>query len=100
MESVPHTSDGSIPRRNTVAGENVFLFIPNLIGYARIVLSLLSFIFMPFQPAVAATSYLLSVVLDEFDGKAARMFDQATVFGSMLDMITDRYESSHFVPRH
>ena len=45
-------------------------------GYTRIILSLLSFTFMPFQPAVAATCYLLSVVLDEFDGRAARKFNQ------------------------
>ncbi|KAM7427250.1 hypothetical protein ABFA07_021576 [Porites harrisoni] len=34
--------------------------------------------------------YLLSLLLDEFDGNAARYFNQCTRFGSMLDMLTDR----------
>ena len=35
------------------AEENIFMFVPNLIGYARIVLAILSFWFMP-------TNYVLS----------------------------------------
>ncbi|KAJ3385634.1 CDP-diacylglycerol-inositol 3-phosphatidyltransferase [Lobulomyces angularis] len=34
--------------------------------------------------------YLLSAVLDAFDGQAARYFNQSTKFGSVLDMVTDR----------
>ncbi|XP_058955249.2 CDP-diacylglycerol--inositol 3-phosphatidyltransferase-like [Pocillopora verrucosa] len=74
--------------------ENVFLFIPNIIGYARIVLAILSFYFMPTNCVVAASSYLLSVLLDEFDGYAARYFNQSTMFGAMLDMLTDRCVTS------
>lgn len=70
--------------------ENVFLFIPNLIGYARIVLAILSFYFMPTDYIVAANMYLLSGLLDAFDGHAARYFNQSTKFGAMLDMLTDR----------
>ncbi|XP_020607792.1 CDP-diacylglycerol--inositol 3-phosphatidyltransferase-like [Orbicella faveolata] len=70
--------------------ENVFLFIPNLIGYARIVLAVLSFYFMPTDYIMAAIMYLLSGLLDAFDGHAARYFGQSTMFGAMLDMLTDR----------
>lgn len=68
----------------------MFLFIPNLIGYARIVLAILSFYFMPTDYIVAANMYLLSGLLDAFDGHAARYFNQSTKFGAMLDMLTDR----------
>ena len=50
--------------------ENLF------IGYSRIVLGLISFYFMPFNPTIAATCYLLSGFLDAFDGHAARMLNQ------------------------
>ncbi|XP_035259970.1 CDP-diacylglycerol--inositol 3-phosphatidyltransferase [Anguilla anguilla] len=73
-----------------MAEENIFLFIPNLIGYARIVLALLAFYFMPCCPVPAVFCYLLSALLDAFDGYAARALNQGTKFGAMLDMLTDR----------
>ncbi|XP_053326571.1 CDP-diacylglycerol--inositol 3-phosphatidyltransferase [Spea bombifrons] len=70
--------------------ENIFLFVPNLIGYARILFAFIAFYFMPSSPLVAATFYLLSGLLDAFDGHAARLLNQGTKFGAMLDMLTDR----------
>jgi len=70
--------------------ENIFLFVPNLIGYARIVLSIVSFYYMPFDHGKACFCYLLSGFLDAFDGHAARMLNQGTKFGAMLDQLTDR----------
>ena len=52
-------------------------YFTDLTGYARIVLAILSFYFMPTNCVVAASSYLLSVLLDEFDGYAARYFNQS-----------------------
>lgn len=70
--------------------ENIFLFVPNLIGYGRVVLALLSFYLMPCCPWPAVFFYLLSSLLDSFDGYAARALNQSTKFGAMLDMLTDR----------
>lgn len=70
--------------------ENIFLFVPNIIGYARVLLALLSFYLMPCCPWPAVFCYLLSALLDAFDGHAARAFNQSTKFGAMLDMLTDR----------
>ncbi|XP_061906399.1 CDP-diacylglycerol--inositol 3-phosphatidyltransferase [Entelurus aequoreus] len=70
--------------------ENIFLFVPNLIGYARIILALLSFLLMPCCPWSACFCYMLSALLDAFDGHAARALNQCTRFGAMLDMLTDR----------
>uniref|UniRef100_A0A8D0L780 CDP-diacylglycerol--inositol 3-phosphatidyltransferase n=1 Tax=Sphenodon punctatus TaxID=8508 RepID=A0A8D0L780_SPHPU len=70
--------------------ENIFLFVPNLIGYARILFAFIAFYFMPTAPFTASSFYLLSGLLDAFDGYAARILDQGTRFGAMLDMLTDR----------
>ncbi|XP_077412491.1 CDP-diacylglycerol--inositol 3-phosphatidyltransferase [Vanacampus margaritifer] len=73
-----------------MAEENIFLFVPNLIGYTRIVLALVSFFLMPCCPFPACFCYMLSSLLDAFDGHAARALNQLTQFGAMLDMLTDR----------
>lgn len=70
--------------------ENIFLFVPNLIGYARIILACASFYTMPDDPIATTIAYSLSAFLDAFDGMAARSFNQSTRFGSMLDQLTDR----------
>ena len=76
--------------KKTEDTENIFLFVPNLIGYGRIFLALLSFWFMPTNYVAASWCYLLSGFLDAFDGHAARALNQSTKFGAMLDMLTDR----------
>lgn len=45
-------------------------------GYARIVLALLSFYLMPCCPWPSVFCYLLSSLLDSFDGHAARALNQ------------------------
>ncbi|KZO95692.1 hypothetical protein CALVIDRAFT_549862 [Calocera viscosa TUFC12733] len=70
--------------------ENVYLFVPNLIGYTRILLAALSLHFMPYHPRYCTVLYCLSCLLDAFDGMAARALNQSTKFGAVLDMVTDR----------
>ncbi|XP_017786390.1 PREDICTED: CDP-diacylglycerol--inositol 3-phosphatidyltransferase [Nicrophorus vespilloides] len=70
--------------------ENIFLFVPNIIGYGRIILALISFYYMPTNCAVAIFCYITSALLDAFDGHAARYFNQSTKFGAILDQLTDR----------
>ncbi|XP_072044647.1 CDP-diacylglycerol--inositol 3-phosphatidyltransferase-like isoform X2 [Amphiura filiformis] len=70
--------------------ENIFLFVPNLIGYGRIILMIMAFWCMQTDYIQATFYYLLSGLLDAFDGHAARMLNQGTKFGAMLDQLTDR----------
>ena len=70
--------------------ENIFLFVPNLIGYGRVILAIMSFWFMPTNYVAAGWCYIISGLLDAFDGHAARTFNQSTKFGAMLDQLTDR----------
>ncbi|CAF0907356.1 unnamed protein product [Didymodactylos carnosus] len=79
---------------NSISGflktENIFLFVPNIIGYVRVFLSIASFYFMPTHPKVTLVCYLTSQFLDALDGHAARALGQSTQFGAMFDMLTDR----------
>lgn len=68
----------------------VALFVPNLIGYARIAFSLISYLIAPYYPMVFLVLYTASFVLDAADGMAARALGQCSHFGSILDMLTDR----------
>ncbi|KAL5274921.1 CDIPT family protein [Megaselia abdita] len=70
--------------------ENIFLFIPNLIGYGRIALAIISFWFMSTNYIISGWCYAISALLDAIDGHAARHFNQSTRFGAMLDQLTDR----------
>ena len=76
----------------TTAG-NVLLYIPNVIGYARVLCTVASFVLMIFIPErwfLAILLYVASFVGDLFDGLAARKFNQCSTFGGLLDMVTDR----------
>lgn len=76
--------------KSAIEGDNIFLFVPNLIGYARIILALLSFYTMPYYPIPTLIFYFVSAFLDVFDGYAARYLNQSTKFGALLDQLTDR----------
>lgn len=96
--------------RPATASENIFLFIPNLVGefaslqwsnydakvlgYARIALAVISLYFMPIHPRVCSFLYSVSCLLDAIDGMLARKFNQSTQFGAMLDMTIDRCTTS------
>ncbi|RZC32138.1 CDP-diacylglycerol--inositol 3-phosphatidyltransferase, partial [Asbolus verrucosus] len=87
--------------------ENIFLFVPNIIGYARVLLAMISFYYMPTNYMVASICYVTSALLDAFDGHAARYFNQSTKFGAMLDQLTDRCGTmglcavlAHLYPQH
>nr|NP_001187611.1 CDP-diacylglycerol--inositol 3-phosphatidyltransferase [Ictalurus punctatus]ADO28883.1 cdp-diacylglycerol--inositol 3-phosphatidyltransferase [Ictalurus punctatus] len=71
-------------------GENIFIFVPNIIGYVRIILLFYACWYMTTDLARTMAAYLLSALLDAFDGHAARLLDQSTRFGAMLDMLSDR----------
>jgi len=71
---------------------NVYIYVPNLIGYARLLLMFLSFYCSSLEGGVKLSvfTYFLSFVCDELDGRFARKCNQCTEFGAVLDMVTDR----------
>ncbi|CAG0883544.1 unnamed protein product [Cyprideis torosa] len=69
---------------------NIFLFIPNLIGYMRIILAVFAILVMQLSHQLTFWAYFISALLDAVDGHAARTYNQSTKFGAMLDQLTDR----------
>ena len=69
-------------------GPEILLFVPNLIGYVRIGLFVLSVHFYD-SPQTFTLCYMLNVALDFVDGYAARKLDQCSVFGAWLDVLID-----------
>lgn len=59
-------------------------------GYFRIVLAIASLYYMPLHPRTCSVLYSVSCLLDALDGYVARIFEQSTRFGAVLDMVTDR----------
>ncbi len=77
--------------------DNVYVYVPNVIGYARLLLVLASFYYANEEnrphgwgASVTVFAYVLSFICDELDGRCARRFNQCTEFGAVLDMVTDR----------
>ena len=71
----------------------VWLFVPNLIGYIRIVtgVAAFSFAFNKETHHIFFLLYAFSYALDALDGVAARQLGQTSRFGAVLDMVTDRF---------
>jgi CDP-diacylglycerol--inositol 3-phosphatidyltransferase len=81
----------SDPTDNIRIDENVFLFVPNLIGYLRVLTAAASLYYMPIHPKACTVLYFVSCILDAVDGQAARALNQTSKFGAVLDMVTDRW---------
>ncbi|PHJ17126.1 phosphatidylinositol synthase [Cystoisospora suis] len=70
---------------------DVFLYIPNLIGYVRLVLLILSGLcWIVDRPFFFLLCYITSQGLDGVDGEAARRLNQVSIFGACLDQVVDR----------
>ena len=87
---------GGSQSKSFLQTDNVFLYVPNIIGelnkekkgtrfssfqsfllgYLRVLLSVISFYFMPTHPNITVVCYLTSGFLDALDGHAARALGQ------------------------
>eukprot|EP01135_Chromosphaera_perkinsii_P001341 Nk52_evm68s164 gene=Nk52_evmTU68s164 len=74
--------------------ESVFLFVPNVIGYVRVLTAIIAFYYMPHDPYKTMVIYSVSQLLDAVDGHAARWLNQCSRFGAVLDMLTDRFTTA------
>nr|GLL47572.1 CDP-diacylglycerol--inositol 3-phosphatidyltransferase 1-like [Ipomoea trifida] len=68
---------------------NVYLYIPNIIGYIRILLNCIAFAVCFVDKKLFSFLYFISFVCDALDGWFARKFNQVSTFGAVLDMVTD-----------
>eukprot|EP00617_Octactis_speculum_P018393 CAMPEP_0185771074 /NCGR_PEP_ID=MMETSP1174-20130828/63042_1 /TAXON_ID=35687 /ORGANISM="Dictyocha speculum, Strain CCMP1381" /LENGTH=201 /DNA_ID=CAMNT_0028456803 /DNA_START=78 /DNA_END=683 /DNA_ORIENTATION=+ len=72
----------------------IALYVPNLIGYARICCMIGSFYFAQSDINVALTLYVMNFAGDAVDGFFARLLGQSSTFGAALDMLTDRVSTA------
>ncbi|KAJ3021705.1 CDP-diacylglycerol-inositol 3-phosphatidyltransferase [Thoreauomyces humboldtii] len=79
---------------NPARTKNVFLYVPNLIGYSRVIMMFAALYYLPHHTRTAGALYSISCLLDAADGNAARYFKQTSRFGAVLDMVTDRSTTS------
>ncbi|XP_077064529.1 uncharacterized protein LOC143716171 isoform X1 [Siphateles boraxobius] len=66
----------------------VLLYVPNVIGYIRILLVLSSWMLYSY-PENFVPLYVLSIILDGVDGWVARKLQQTSRFGAWLDVVID-----------
>jgi len=67
----------------------VALYVPNLLGYARIQLAFLGLIYAHEHASTAILIWISSGTLDLFDGILARRLNQTSTFGILLDIAAD-----------
>lgn len=72
----------------------VMLYVPNLIGYARVLCMWLAFYFARTNHRLAIGLYLTNFAGDAVDGLAARWWNQSSKYGAVLDMVTDRVSTA------
>lgn len=75
---------------SAVTARDVLWYIPNQIGYVRVVTMCLSLVLMAKHPLWTMVVYGVSCLLDALDGTMARKYGQISSFGAVLDMVTDR----------
>ncbi|KAK7312262.1 hypothetical protein VNO77_36012 [Canavalia gladiata] len=73
---------------------SVYLYIPNIIGYIRVLLNCVAFSQCLTNKVFFSMLYFLSFVCDAVDGWCARKFNQVSTFGAVLDMVTDRISTA------
>jgi CDP-diacylglycerol--inositol 3-phosphatidyltransferase len=76
------------------SGAEVFWYVPNLIGYLRVLCTVWGLGIALRSPAWTIALYFVSFVCDELDGRFARMLQQTSTLGAVLDMVTDRLSTT------
>ncbi|KAL3814010.1 hypothetical protein ACJIZ3_015278 [Penstemon smallii] len=79
------------PRPSTLS---VYLYVPNIIGYVRILMNCFAFAICFKDKYLFSVLYFVSFVCDALDGWFARKLNQVSTFGAVLDMVTDRISTA------
>lgn len=96
-------SSNSNPRSNRESGIDqlqhpvnleVLFYIPNIIGYGRILLACIAFTYYQ-DPTWFILFYSSSIILDGLDGYTARKLNQCSKFGAWFDVIIDLFSRGY-----
>ena len=72
----------------------ILIYIANIIDLTRILFVFIAFLLADYNIFLTYIFYSLSVILDCFDGLAARKLNQLSRIGAMLDMVVDRVSTT------
>jgi len=68
---------------------SVYLYVPNIIGYFRIAANAIACLLVFNRPLYTVYLMAFSAILDFFDGYIARLLNQTSKFGVILDVFCD-----------
>eukprot|EP01147_Barroeca_monosierra_P002023 gene2023-5096_t len=68
---------------------HILLYLPNIIGYLRLFLIIISMFTLWSRPLWFLFAYSLQAILDAVDGFLARKLRQSSAFGAWLDVVID-----------
>lgn len=68
---------------------SIFLYIPNLLNYIRLLLLVISVKAMIKSPFICFVTAIIAGLLDFFDGRLSRLFHETSTFGAVLDVAMD-----------
>ncbi|XP_072048848.1 CDP-diacylglycerol--inositol 3-phosphatidyltransferase-like [Amphiura filiformis] len=71
------------------ATDNMYLFVPQILCYIRIVVELAALYFVTSNYVIASLLFLVHCILDLMDGRSGRYFNQCTKFGAFFDHSLD-----------
>ncbi|XP_005096617.1 uncharacterized protein LOC101858706 [Aplysia californica] len=75
-------------------GLEVLAYVPNIVGYIRIVLASCAFLLFQ-QPVWFTILYSISISLDGIDGYLARKLNQTSKFGAWFDVVIDLFSRGY-----
>jgi len=75
---------------NTHIQKSPAFFLPNILDYVRIVLLIFVVFIFPIDPWLGIGLYVVNSVLDMLDGTLARLLNQQSKLGALLDFSIDR----------
>ena len=93
----PPVKKNKVESGKTVTPEAVLLYVPNLIGYGRVLAMLASFYYFFSEYKYCMGFYTVAFVGDAIDGYVARALNQSSKYGGVLDMVTDRICTAGFM---
>jgi phosphatidylglycerophosphate synthase len=76
-------------KQSSTSSLDVVLFVPNVLGYLRIFLALLSLVTASHHPIATVLLWIGSSSLDLFDGMLARALHQTSTLGVYVDIAAD-----------
>ena len=97
LAEIAKTRSKSEEKMAKVTAYDVIWYYPNIVGYLRVLSMILAFYFSNVNWQICTIFYLLAFAGDVVDGYIARLFNQSSKYGGILDMITDRVSTCGFL---